>query len=164
MKENVDQLPKLVQEVAMHGVKWFDCHIVNSYTAEMKASQVGPPEDLGEFAKLFERTQKIGAKLGVRVTYDRKPTFDLHAAATGGLCKLPFETMFIDYQGNVRPCCHYLTKPLHNVNDVSLTKIWKSEEYVSLRSEMQSGKEVFCKNCMNGKMYLNIPIPISAQA
>jgi len=162
MKENIDELPKLVEEVARHGVKWSDCHIVNPYTKKMRASQVGPP-DLGEFAKAFQKARATGEKLGVRVTCDRKSTIEMNGARTGGLCSLPFKTMFIDYKGNVRPCCHYLTKPLHNVNEVPLTKIWKSEEYIKLRSDMKCGKEVFCTNCMNGKMYLNIPIPIAAQ-
>lgn len=56
-------------------------------------------------------------------------------------CKVPFEEIYIDPNGNVRVCCSSKTI-IGNVNDNPIAEIWNSKEAVALRKRILSGSYV----------------------
>ncbi len=67
-------------------------------------------------------------------------------------CCDPWELVFCEYTGNVRPCCNYLGLPISgNTGDDDIGEIWNGTEQRRLRDQLLSGKPVeHCLNCMGG--------------
>ncbi|MBN1871167.1 MAG: SPASM domain-containing protein [Candidatus Omnitrophica bacterium] len=69
-------------------------------------------------------------------------------------CRQPFEMMFINWDGTVRPCCISTLNEkgaiaIGNVKRSSLDEIWNSPEMRKLRVSLLKGKDFaeFCENC-----------------
>jgi len=70
-------------------------------------------------------------------------------------CHWPWSAIVFNYDGAVNPCC-IIDDPnadFNNVNDLNISQIWNSEEYISARSEFgdrkQITKETICNVCKN---------------
>lgn len=59
-------------------------------------------------------------------------------------CDLPWRAILVDVDGNVKCCC-FQKKILGNLNKNSLEEIWNGEQFMTLRSSINSGYyDSFC--------------------
>ena len=54
-------------------------------------------------------------------------------------CNYPFESLFLETSGNVKPCCS-LKVPLGNIKDNSLKEIMEGELATDIRASITEGK------------------------
>lgn len=148
MKCNVDEIPKIVEEVAKYGGKWFDCHMVMVFDAKCQEEYKRP--HFNELVKYFNEAKKIGYKKGIKVTYERKEEILKGKREEKAICNEPWKAVFIDYKGIIHPCCFYLSKNLGDARSQPILKIWKSRMYAKFREQLLNGKEYFCNSCMKG--------------
>jgi MoaA/NifB/PqqE/SkfB family radical SAM enzyme len=66
------------------------------------------------------------------------------------LCSDPWETVFYEYAGNVRPCCNYLGLPVYgNAGKDPIGEIWNTADYQKLRTDFLSGSPIpHCRDCI----------------
>ncbi len=64
-------------------------------------------------------------------------------------CFEPWQTLYITYDGNVRPCC-VIGESFGNLMNESIDKIWNSEKYQLLRKSVNTQRPAFeaCKHCL----------------
>ena len=152
MKCNVAEIPRIVMEIAKYGCKWFDCHLVIVFDKTLPEEYKRP--DINEFVRYFNEAKKIGREKGIKVTYERKERVMLEDKGVT-ICNEPWKAPFIDYKGMVHPCCFYLTKKLGDARTQLISEIWRGELYMDFRRQLLHKEEPFCRNCMEGMMYLN---------
>jgi radical SAM protein with 4Fe4S-binding SPASM domain len=166
MKNNIHELPAFIDLAAKLGVEEVQCqHMVifvdgikeealvfdkersNQYISEAKtrASRHGirfyhpPLFDIGE--------QHTGAKVVLdgkiwqqedQYDYERKT----HPILQDGmqLCTDPWRKLYIDWQGQVFPCCVWKEEPLGDLKKSSFLEIWESVRYRELRNGLTTGK------------------------
>jgi len=66
------------------------------------------------------------------------------------LCCDPWETVFYEFTGNIRPCCNYLGLPVYgNTRESLAVAIWNTRDYQRLRSDFLSRRPIaHCRHCM----------------
>jgi len=69
--------------------------------------------------------------------YERKT----HPAIQDGmqLCTDPWRKFYIDWQGQVFPCCVWKEEPLGNLTKDTFLAIWESSRYKQLRESLTTG-------------------------
>lgn len=69
-------------------------------------------------------------------------------------CIVPWISMMISPNGNVRPCCFYQDKAVGNSRTQDLKEIWNSSEYKKIRTQMLSNQPLNgCKSCYEAEKY-----------
>lgn len=64
-------------------------------------------------------------------------------------CYEPFQTVSVQFDGGVRPCCR-LPDPVANLRERPLGEIWNGPEFQALRAAMAAGTPPsFCAGCMD---------------
>ena len=154
MKLNVHMLPELVKLVSEYGGTWLDCHEAIVFDANKLNSPFALPSK-EELTYYFNKAKEIGAKLGVRVTYNRRYTEPNVHAKFADVCSVPWTSVFIDFRGYVHPCCFYLYLSFGNLRERELKQIYKGSDYRNFRISLLTGNEQFCKNCLSGTICKN---------
>lgn len=64
-------------------------------------------------------------------------------------CYEPWQTIYITYDGNVRPCCA-MSESFGNIMQSSIEDIWNNKKYRLLRKTVNSKKPAFkaCRHCL----------------
>ena len=66
-------------------------------------------------------------------------------------CKWPWNSSYIDNNGDVSPCCilgDSKVKSFGNINNDNFSNIWNSENYQQFRNDIKNNKiPSFCKSC-----------------
>jgi radical SAM protein with 4Fe4S-binding SPASM domain len=65
------------------------------------------------------------------------------------VCSAPWFTCTIHWNGNIVPCCSWLSEPMGNIFKDSLKDIWNGKGFTELRKTMLTGRQnhPYCKNC-----------------
>ncbi|MBW2967128.1 radical SAM protein [Candidatus Woesearchaeota archaeon] len=70
----------------------------------------------------------------------------------GAVCPLPWMSVYVDVEGNVRVCCSMFKNDgiMGNIFRESFRKIWNGKRYVALRKAFKAGKRPYepCKICV----------------
>jgi radical SAM protein with 4Fe4S-binding SPASM domain len=153
---NVEEMSDLVNAVAKYGDFWFDSHPAISFKQENVDGPFGPPSAI-VLKENLEKAAQEGERLGLRVTLDRTDlsTQTNNRKSNDPPCGMPWDSAFIDFKGDVHPCCFHVDRTLGNAAEKPLTKIWKNEQYVKFRQEILGGVDSFCGNCGNCEMWRN---------
>lgn len=138
-----------------YNVKWLDCHEAIVFDRAKLNSPWAPPP-CEELARYFTEAQKMDQQLEVKVTYGRKrKRITERISRNYAPCRVPWDFVFVNFQGYVHPCCYYLSSSLEDLRTQILSSIWKNKGYTLFRSELLKFKEPFCLNCMKGLIYQN---------
>ncbi len=100
--------------------------------------------------------KREGPKSRPRKLFSREDaTIDLHDGMLP--CIEPLSTMYIDLNGNVRPCCFANTRILHlgHIREQSGVEIWNSEAFRAVRDLAAERKypRDLCEMCIKGSSY-----------
>jgi radical SAM protein with 4Fe4S-binding SPASM domain len=102
--------------------------------------------DVVRVAKMFDDEKKIEGEPFIKVSDNRLP------------CKEVYNTMSINYKGDVYVCCFdsFSEVFLGNVFEDGLLNVWNGEKVNSIRKKMiakEFDKIDFCKNCILSREY-----------
>lgn len=65
---------------------------------------------------------------------------DFSDKAVRALCYAPYNSLYFDYQGDVRVCCHNFKYPAGNILKNSLDEIWQGVQIQNLRKDLKDYK------------------------
>lgn len=143
MRKNVHETAELVEIAASLGLK-------NMYVAHMEAhAEDLIEEQLFNHVELarhhFDIARKRAKELGINLVL---PPLE----KTEYFCSFPFDSMWINWDGSVRPCCRAVyadTIQVGNLYDSSWQEIWNGELMKQLRYSLLTGKGMipFCEKC-----------------
>ena len=103
----------------------------------------------------------IGTNAGILVksleSYFRKYEKGVPAEPPQRICLLPWFSLYITVDGNVRPCCSFgegETLVLGNLFEQSFAEIWNGEKYRKLRQDAIDRKLNYtvCRNCTPNRL------------
>lgn len=77
-------------------------------------------------------------------------------------CYAPYTSLYFDTRGNVRVCCHNWSNPVGNINQNTLTEIWRGPALAALRTAVKQydfslGCE-FCEWQVSTQQFVNVPV------
>ncbi|MBM3262401.1 MAG: radical SAM protein [candidate division Zixibacteria bacterium] len=143
MRKNVHETVELVDVAASLNVK-------NMYVAHMEAHADYLIEELlfnhVELAQThFEIARKRAKEVGVNLVL---PPLD----KTEYFCHFPFDSLWVNWDGAVRPCCRAVyadTIQVGNLYETSWKDIWNGPQMKQLRRSLLTGEEMidFCDKC-----------------
>ena len=143
MRKNVHETAELVEVTASLGLK-------NMWVAHMEAHATHLVDELlyhhEDYARHhFDIARARAKEIGVNLVL---PPLD----KTEYFCNFPFDSMWINWDGAVRPCCRAVyadTIQVGNLYESSWKDIWNSESMKKLRMSLLTGKDMipFCADC-----------------
>jgi radical SAM protein with 4Fe4S-binding SPASM domain len=143
MRKNVHETVELVDIAASLGVE-------NMYVAHMEAHADHLVDELlfnhVDYARNHFEIAKARAKeVGVNLVL---PPLE----STEYFCSFPFDSMWINWDGAVRPCCRAVyadTIQIGNLYEQDWKEIWNGDDMKQLRKSLLTGKEMipFCEEC-----------------
>lgn len=160
MKDNLEELPDLVDLANENKIEGINViHIVVHSKDLIGQSVLSEPE---RAQKYFSEAAALAKKFGIRLSLP--PLRD-----TGGLCLQPFDTIYINWNLDLRPCCMSTINEkgalkIGSLNSASLNELWNSSMIRSLRLAVLGKKPLseFCQNCTVQGCSLNRHIRILA--
>lgn len=151
-KQNVGEMADIVKLGSEIGVKHINMHATREWNEKHYKSGFASPSN-NTLKQEFIKARKLGAELDVDVRYGYRKYFQPSQGKS--ICVLPWTRPFISWDGSVSPCCVHLDKKLGNIFKRSFIEIWNGDKYVNFRKKLLAGKEDFCRNCTEGKFWLN---------
>lgn len=163
MTLNIAELPRIVSLAKELGIEfmYWENMVVNY--PEMEAWKLSNL-DRQFVRRILERSLKMAqdAKITVMMNHliekylhsdstdqEEVKTFDVDSIQ-GLACREPWKTIFVTYDGLVRPCCNSSTT-LGNLADQSIEEIWNGETYREFRrSIVNRNFDKYCKQCIEG--------------
>lgn len=158
-EKNLEILPEMPGFLGAIGVDAFNLTLENRSLdelhdrepIELREDEIRRPQiEYDRVRSAFEATRDAAARNGIELRLPRMP-LDLAARYyDGGLdmstfqCRVPWNTMTIDYKGEVSPC---FIKNVGNVRDHGLKKLWRGAEMKKLRSTCRQGLWPACEGC-----------------
>ena len=104
---------------------------------------------------------KVGTNAGVLLrslpNYFRKYEVGIPETPPQRVCLLPWFSLYIAVNGDVRPCCSFAEGNVCNLGNLfeqSFAEIWNSEEYRRLRRQALGRKLTYfiCRNCVPNRL------------
>jgi radical SAM protein with 4Fe4S-binding SPASM domain len=148
MKRNIEQLPGFVRqarEIGADRVVVSFLHVTRPHLIEQ--SLYFEPELAN---KNFLEAKKVAEKLGIEYFYPENfepRESDPNKSRRIRDCYEPWEFIYFESNGQVRPCCIY-PKPMGNILQTDYQTIWNNETYQSLRKTVNSEHpEEYCAKC-----------------
>jgi radical SAM protein with 4Fe4S-binding SPASM domain len=145
MKENLKEFPDLVALAADHGIAHINAmHIVMH--SEILLDNTAIPM-AAELESIFSDASRIAREKNMTLSLPIPTDSHKH-------CRDPFLAVYINWNGDVRPCCSStINEPnsitLGNLAGTTLPDIWNSIEMRRLRREVytEKGMRSFCRKC-----------------
>jgi radical SAM protein with 4Fe4S-binding SPASM domain len=145
MKQNISELPELIElahklEIEAIGVVYAVVH-----SKQLIDQSLFVHTEVAN--KYFKEARLKARKLGIRISLPL-------LKETAKFCYQPFEIIFINWNGDVRPCCATTINEensikLGNLKYSSLPELWNNLQMRKLRMALLRGKRLhgFCKRC-----------------
>ena len=72
-------------------------------------------------------------------------------------CKSPWQRLAITARGEILPCCDFNGRNLvlGNINEISLTDAWSSDNMTKVRNDLQTQKSATCESCQRSRGITN---------
>ena len=162
MRSNVETLPEVARIAASIGVESLGVNGVQPHTLRMRDEPLyhrdGPNAPREEHARFFQEAARIAGNAGIafipaRMTPD-----------PGLICQVALNSASITWDGYVHPCTflahdadiynfgeksHWPSLHFGNIQEQSLSEIWRSPRYVAFRKAIAAGKlPDYCEGCL----------------
>ncbi|MCZ7357392.1 MAG: radical SAM protein [Candidatus Methanoperedens sp.] len=131
MKENLDDLIDIIILAKEIGVKHVHIHGVGIYDDKLRRGKYDMPSKRN-IEDMLKKLLIISKSQNIKITH--VGLFEDNNKVT--LCKFPWTTCFISWDGFVHPCCMNLTKSFGNVLEIPFTDIWNNKDYQEFRQNM----------------------------
>jgi len=142
MRSNVDHLPNVIRIAHELGVDCVKAYHLFVFRPDFEKESL--VFDKERYNKIFHECRDLGKELNVELKMalpfllSGKPKI-----FKDRICPRPWRRFWIDFNGDIIPCCHPRRMVLGNINKDDIMKIWNSDKYQRLRS----GKEPICSRC-----------------
>ena len=167
MRSNLSTLPDLIRDGAVWGASEFhlepllvqdDSKYMDFYREEvvtrddMGTGGGGPGDDI---LKAAEESGVIVTSPLLQQFPDKKSSLEDKEI----FCAEPWTTMFVTWDGFVRPCCQ-TEGMMGRLSEQEPQEIWRAHEYRNLRKSIVSGEiPKICENCVrNERMRNDFPV------
>jgi len=130
MKENIGDLEGILRFAKEVGISHVHLHGVGSFDDRTADTGYVLPDKvfLHNSAMSLEETAR---GMGIKLTNNA-----IHDVGPKTICRIPWTTTFVSWQGNVHPCCLYLEKSFGNLNEQDFKTIWNNEAYCEFRKNL----------------------------
>jgi len=145
MRQNISELPELVDVAYKLGIKAIGVVHAIIHSRQLIDQSLFMHIELANkyFNEAFLKAQKLGIRINLPPLKE-----------TVKFCHQPFEIIFINWNGDVRPCCgstmnEEICIKLGNLEDFSLPEFWNSFQMRKLRIALLRGKHLpeLCRKC-----------------
>jgi glycosyltransferase involved in cell wall biosynthesis/MoaA/NifB/PqqE/SkfB family radical SAM enzyme len=155
MKRNIKELPKLVELAKELRVDSVDCSHVTVFHEEIKNESLVHHKELANY--YMRAAQKKAEKLNVHLNIP--PLFNTVGDVPGKrsknssgsksrTCPFLWKRAYIEWSGNVIPCCAVDPPVMGNVKDQPFRQIWNNELYQEMRRRIGTDNPFdCCKHC-----------------
>jgi MoaA/NifB/PqqE/SkfB family radical SAM enzyme len=162
-KDNIREVPKLVQLASDVGVDWVETHYLSTVLFVEEADKLCVPEqsishvDRKEILDIFAHAIALAREKGIRLSLP-EPFPELEGSqgcfpddnAPGYRCALPFQWVHVWFDGQVFPCCSMAHEfPLGSVDKLDFHSIWNNLRYKRVIEGLAPGGDPIdaCKRC-----------------
>jgi MoaA/NifB/PqqE/SkfB family radical SAM enzyme len=147
MRRNVEEIPELLKKAHEYGLE----NVIVSHVLVWEAwyrdeSLLHYPELT---RKIFDEARSLADRLGVNLFLPAVLGADFERGATAEIppCYEPWRKPYIDYGGNVQPCCWAPTLVMGSLRDASFDEIWNGEAFAEFRRRVNSDPPPECLTC-----------------
>jgi len=155
MRNNILAMPDMVRFAAEHGVGMLVFILMGYWGQDRDWYEQQSPYHMNDvYAEKYEEAKELGRNLGVNVILPPPA-----APASGGPgaphrfqdCSVPFDSLYIHFNGRVSPCCAMRPYINGNIRDYAgdeMATLWNSARQKLLRAEMrQRSYNHLCLHC-----------------
>jgi glycosyltransferase involved in cell wall biosynthesis/MoaA/NifB/PqqE/SkfB family radical SAM enzyme len=155
MKRNIEELPKLIELAKELRVDSVDCSHVTVFHEGIRNESLVRHKELANY--YMRAAQKKAEKLNVHLNIP--PLFNTASDVQGKrsknnlgsksrTCPFLWKRAYIDWSGNVIPCCGVDPPVMGNVKDQPFRQIWNNELYQEMRRRIGTDNPFdCCKHC-----------------
>ena len=139
MRRNIRELPALVDLAAELGVNVvYVVYLTVHHESLWRESLIHEKETAKEiFQSVKEKCKAYGLRLELPHLFGAPPR--AHFSGHDCLCPDPWTTIYISWDGAVRPCC-FSSQVMGNITRQSFHDIWNGSIYQNLRSEIRNAR------------------------
>lgn len=144
-RDSLPELPELMELLGRKGVARVTLIHLIAYDAEQVEQSVLP--DFSRARQVFDRVKAIADRYRMQLLPPPEP-------GSRSKCLQPFQALFINWDGDVRPCCMSTINErgallVGNVTKDRLADLWNSSYMHQLRSSLRSEKDLpdMCRHC-----------------
>lgn len=144
-RDNLPELPELIEIVGSHGVTSVTVMHIVMHDLALTEQSVIPFYPQAE--KYFDMATTVAGNYGITLQLPPKP-------GSKYKCYQPFDTIVINWNGDVRPCCISTINEkgalfVGNLKDRSLPELWNSKYMHMLRKSLLREKNMpeMCEHC-----------------
>jgi len=155
MKRNIEELPKLIETAKELRVESVDCSHVAIFDEGIKDESLVYHKELANyyFRVAQKRAEELNAHLNIPPLfntvadgYDNKLKHNLRNESR--TCPFLWKRAYIEWNGNVSPCCVPGHPVMGNVKKRSFREIWNNELYQEMRRRLNTNDPFeCCKHC-----------------
>jgi len=152
MKANIDQLPEFIHLASCVGAATVGVGHLTVFRESLRdQSLVYHREHANE---ILIETRKVADELGIQVNLPEPFNTDVDPwnhefAVQLGVCREPWEFVYVDNVGTVRPCCIHETV-VGDLHKQSFDEIWNGESYRRFRAVVNTSKRYgMCLKCFD---------------
>lgn len=152
---NLPDFPQILSFVSSCGIRevtvesmhhWGNDKTLNQYSLFHSKNK---EHVIGELERGLERAREL--KLSLRI-FDYTRILRKEKLSTN-LCPWPYDSMYVTAEGDVTPCCIHIESDLENsmgnVNQETITEIWKNNKYDQFRRSFNTSNEWHsCRDCV----------------
>ena len=150
MYDNIKEFPNIVEIAHDLGVDRVKACFMRALTKEMTPQCLWFHKKIAN--RYLEKAEKLAKSYGIRAMFPKR--FDLREShgidaktKKRGFCHYLWEEVWIDTNGDVKPCCHRKSPVVGNINEETFKKIWNNKTYQEMRRRLKSEPFNYCKNC-----------------
>lgn len=158
---NFNEMPLILNIARDIGVSTIQFNQIICFHDDMKYMLINEKHK-DKLKQIIEETEKLAKLYGIGCTFGIKNCINNCANKTASpvkplsiYCTVPWRTMFVASNGNIKPCCVY-NKLVGNLGESAIEDVWNNQAYQSLRASMVGLKDLedCCKNCNDAQRFL----------
>jgi radical SAM protein with 4Fe4S-binding SPASM domain len=147
MYDNIKEFPNIIQIGHELGVDRIKACFMRALTKEMVSNCLWFHKKLAN--KQLEKAEELAEDYDIRVMLPKR--FNLEEnyinKEKGSFCHYLWEEIWIEVNGDVKPCCHRYAPLMGNVNKTPIKKIWNNKIYQEMRKRLKDNPPNYCKTC-----------------
>ncbi|HUW23175.1 MAG TPA: glycosyltransferase [bacterium] len=155
MKRNIKELPKLIELAKKLGVDSVDCSHVTIFYESIKNESLVYHKELANCYMMVaqEKANELNIHLNIPPLF--KPVDDVQSKRSENnlkskfkICPFLWKRAYIEWTGNVLPCCAPDPPVMGNVKEKPFREIWNNELYQEMRRRLNTDNPFdCCKHC-----------------